>query len=154
MINSSIKDYLIQTQQLFGDNLFLTTTNDDFFVISEGNLDSKILFVKESSNNSALNKEEKLLFYKILKALNLSLNDIFLITISEDETNNKFSSFSNQLEPLIIVILGSCISKIFLSNIYKNTNIISTFSLKKIIDDSSCKKFVWKDLKPILGILK
>ena len=153
MINSSIKDYLIQTQQLFGDNLFLTTTNDDFFVISEGNLDSKILFIKESLDNNILDKEEKKLFSNILKALNLSLDDIFLIS-TLDKSNTKFSSFYDKIEPLVIVVFGSFVSDFFLKNIYKKANIISTYSLTEMINDSNCKKYVWKDLKPILTMLK
>ena len=44
MTNNSIKDYLTQTQQLFGDHLILS--NIDYCVLGDGNLDSKILFIK------------------------------------------------------------------------------------------------------------
>ena len=69
MISDSLKNYFIQTQQLFGDNLILPTIGTDFYVIKEGDLNSKILFIKESSNNSNLNKTinkvEKLIKRKI-----------------------------------------------------------------------------------------
>ena len=151
MTNNSIKDYLTQTQQLFGDHLILS--NIDYCVLGDGNLDSKILFIKESLDNNILDKEEKKLFSNILKALNLSLDDIFLIS-TLDKSNTKFSSFYDKIEPLVIVVFGSFISDFFLKNIYKKANIISTYSLTEMINDSNCKKYVWKDLKPILTMLK
>jgi len=154
MISNSLKDYLIQTQQLFGDDLILPNIDTDFFIETEGNLDSKILFIKESSNNDILNKEEKTLFSNILKALNLSLKDIFLISISEDQKINTFSSFSSKIEPLIIVVFGSYISKKFLKKIYKEANIICTHSLVEMSNNLKYKKDAWKNLKPILTMLK
>ena len=82
MLSDSLKKYFIQTQQLFGDNLILSTIGTDFFVIQEGDLNSKFLFIKESLDDSAIKEKEKILFSNILKALNLSLNDIFLMSIS------------------------------------------------------------------------
>ena len=154
MLSDSLKNYFIQTQQLFGDNLILPIIETDFFVIKEGDLNSKILFIKESLDDSTIKEKEKTLFSNILKALNLSLNDIFLMSISEDKGNTKFSSLSGKIEPLVIVIFGSCISKIFLNDIYKGANIISTYSLVEMINNSNCKKSVWKDLKSILTIIK
>ena len=154
MLSDSLKNYFIQTQQLFGDNLILPTIRTDFFVIKEGDLNSKILFIKESLDDSSIKEKEKILFSNILKALNLSLNDIFVLSISEDKVNTTFSSLSSKIEPLVIVIFGSCISKIFLNDIYKGANIISTYSLVEMINNSNCKKYVWKDLKSILTIIK
>ena len=82
-------------------------------MLGDGNLDSKILFIKESIDNNILNKEEKKLFSNILKALNLSFDDIFLIS-TLDKSNSKFSSFYDKIEPLIIVVFGSFISDFFL----------------------------------------
>ena len=154
MLSDSLKNYLIQTQQLFGDNVILPTIGTDFFVITEGDLNSKILFIKESLDDNPIKEKEKILFSNILKALNLSLNNIFLMSISKDKENTKFSSLSNKIEPLVIVIFGSCISKIFLNDLYKGVNIISTYSLVEMINNSNCKKSVWKDLKSILTIIK
>jgi len=154
MISNSLKDYLIQTQQLFGDDLILPNIDTDFFIEAEGNLESKILFIKESSNNSNLNKEEKILFSNILKALNLSLKDILLISISKDQKINTFSSFSSKIEPLIIVIFSSSILKDFFKNFYKEANIICTHSLLDMINNLKYKKDAWKNLKPILTMLK
>jgi len=154
MISNSLKDYLIQTQQLFGDDLILSNIDTDFFIETEGNLKSNILFIKESSNNKILNKEEKILFSNILKALKLSIKDIFLMSISKDQKINTFSSFSVRIEPSIIVVFGSCISKDFLENFYKETMIISTHSLLDMINNLNYKKDAWKNLKPILTMLK
>ena len=71
------------------------------------------------------------------------------MSISKDKENTKFSSLSNKIEPLVIVIFGSC-----LNDIYKGVNIISTYSLVEMINNSNCKKSVWKDLKSILTIIK
>ncbi len=154
MINNSLKDYLIQTQQLFGDDLILPNIDTDFFIETEGNLESKILFIKESSNKNNSNKEEKILFSNILKALNLSLKDIFLISILENQKINTFNSFSSKIKPLIIIVFGSCISKDFLKNFYQEANIIHTHSLLDMINNLEYKKDAWKNLKPILTILK
>jgi len=154
MINNSLKDYLIQTQQLFGDDLILPNIDTDFFIETEGNLESKILFIKESSNKNNSNKEEKILFSNILKALNLSLKDIFLISISENQKINTLNSFSSKIKPLIIIVFGSCISKDFLKNFYQEANIIYTHSLLDMINNLEYKKDAWKNLKPILTILK
>ena len=54
----------------------------------------------------------------------------------------------------MIVTFGLSISKIFLNNRYKGINVISTYSLMDIINDLSLKKHVWKDLKPILSVIK
>ena len=154
MINNSLKDYLIQTQQLFGDDLILPNIDTDFFIETQGNLESKILFIKESSNKNNSNKEEKILFSNILKALNLSLKDIFLISILENQKINTFNSFSSKIKPLIIIVFGSCISKDFLKIFYKEANIIHTHSLLDMINNLEYKKDAWKNLKPILTILK
>jgi DNA polymerase III psi subunit len=154
MISNSLKDYLIQTQQLFGDDLILPNIDTDFFIETEGNLESKILFIKESSNKNNSNKEEKILFSNILKALNLSLKDIFLISILENQKINTFNSFSSKIKPLIIIVFGSCISKDFLKNFYQEANIIHTHSLLDMINNLEYKKDAWKNLKPILTILK
>ena len=152
MKSNSVKNYFIQFQQLFGDNLILSSVQNDFFVIEEGNQDAKILFIRKSLSDNFLNKEEKKLFNKILKALNLSYNDIFLMSLSEDQKNTTFSLSFNKVKPLLVVIFGSSISKKFLSNNYKGINIISTYSLIEVINDPNLKKYVWKDLKPILDI--
>ncbi len=154
MINNSIKNYLTQTQQLFGDDLILSNIDADFFVDGKGSLDSKILFIKESLIDDNLKEEEKILFSNILKALNLSTDDIFSMSISDDQKNDKFSLLSNKITPSIIVVFGSCISEFFLKKIYRNKKIIFTYSLLDMINDSNYKKSVWKDLKPILNILK
>ena len=154
MINNSLKDYLFQTQQLFGDDLILPNIDTDFFIGTEGNLESKILFIKESSNKNNSNKEEKILFSNILKALNLSLKDIFLISILENQKINTFNSFSSKIKPLIIIVFGSCISKDFLKNFYQEANIIHTHSLLDMINNLEYKKDAWKNLKPILTMLK
>ena len=154
MISNALKNYLIQTQELFGDDLILPNIETDFFIEIEGNLESKILFIKESSNSNNLNKEEKILFSNILKALNLSLKDIFLISISKDQKINTFSSFSSKIKPLIIIVFGSYISKDFLNFFYKEANIIFTHSLVDMINNLKYKKDAWKNLKPILNMLK
>ena len=151
--SNTIKNYLIQTQQLFGDHLILSDIKYDFFVSEEGNVNSKILFIKEPLENDSLHKKEKILFTNILKALGLAYEDIFLMILSKNRENIKFSASFNKLKPLIIIVFGS-ISDYFLNNKYKGVNIIYTYSLLDMIKDKSVKKNVWKDLKPILNILK
>ena len=150
--SNTIKNYLIQTHQLFGDSLILSDIKYDFFVSEEGNINSKILFIKEPLQDDYLNEKEKILFANILKALGLVYEDIFLMTLSKKRENVKFSSSFNKLKPLIIIVFGS-ISDYFLNNKYKGVNIIYTYSLLDMIKDKSIKKDVWKDLKPILNIL-
>ena len=152
MKNNLLKNYLIQTQQLFGNNLILSTNETNFPIIEEGNPNSKILFIKEFVDDEILYKKEKKLFSKILKALNLSYDKIFLMSHLKDAKNN-FSNSFKRIKPLVIVILGSSISEFFCSNNYKGIKIISTYSLIDILNNSTYKKYVWNDLKPILDII-
>ena len=80
MINNYLKNYLIQTKQLFGNNLILANNEPNFPIIEKGNSNSKILFINEFIDNDTLYKKEKTLFSKILKALNLSDDNIFLMS--------------------------------------------------------------------------
>ena len=150
MTNNHLENYLIQTQQLFGNKLVLSDTNTDFYIVEEGNPSSNILFIKESLVDKELYEKEKKLFSNILKALNLSYNDIFMMTVSYNKKNIRFSSSFDKIQPSIIIIFGSSISKMFLNNNYKGINIISTYSLIEMINDQKLKKYVWNDLKPIL----
>ena len=153
MINNYLKNYLIQTRQLFGNNLIISNNKPSFSIIEEGNSNSKILFIKEFLDDDILYKKEKMLFSKILKALNLSYDKIFLMSHSENAKNDFKCSFE-KLKPLVIVIFGSHISDFFLDNNYKGIKIISTYSLIDILNDSRYKKYVWNDLKPILDIIE
>ena len=153
MINNYLKNYLIQTKQLFGNNLILSNNEPNFYVLEEGNPDSKILFIKEFLDDDILYKKEKVLFSKILKALNLSYDNIFLMSHSENSKNDFKYSFE-KLKPLVIVTFGSHISNFFSNNNYKGIKIISTYSLIDILNDSRYKKYVWTKLKPILDIIK
>lgn len=150
MTNNYLENYLIQTQQLFGNKLVLSDTNADFFIVEEGNPNSNILFIKESLVDKELHEKEKKLFYNILKALNLSYDDIFMMTVSYNKKNIRFSSSFDKIQPSIIIVFGSSISKMFLNNNYKGIKIISTYSLIEMINDKKLKKYVWNDLKPIL----
>tara|TARA_B100000029_G_scaffold475801_1_gene519385 strand:+ start:713 stop:1171 length:459 start_codon:yes stop_codon:yes gene_type:complete len=150
MTNNYLENYLIQTQQLFGNKLVLSDTNTDFFIVEEGNPSSNILFIKESLVDKELYEKETKLFSNILKALNLSYNDIFMMTVSYNKKNIRFSSSFDKIQPSIIIVFGSSISKMFLNNNYKGINIISTYSLIEMINDQKLKKYVWNDLKPIL----
>ena len=153
MKNNSLKNYLIQTQQIFGNNLILPNIGPSFSIIEEGDSNSKILFIKEFLDNAILHEKEKILFSKILKALNLSCNEIFVMSRLKDG-KNKFNLCFEKLKPLVIIIFGSSISKLFLCKNYKGVKIISTYSLLDMINNSNCKKYVWNDLKPILDIIK
>ena len=153
MINNYLKNYLVQTKQLFGNKLILSNNETNFPVIEEGNPDSKILFIKEFLDDDILYKKEKVLFSKILKALNLSYDKIFLMSHSVNAKNDFKSSF-RKLKPLVIVTFGSHISNFFSNNNYKGIKIISTYSLIDILNDSRYKKYVWTKLKPILDIIK
>lgn len=153
MINNYLKNYLIQTKQLFGNNLILANNEPNFPIIEKGNSNSKILFINEFIDNDILYKKEKTLFSKILKALNLSDDNIFLMSYSEN-AKNEFKYSFEKLKPLVIVIFGSHISNFFSNNNYKGIKIISTYSLIDILNDSRYKKYVWNDLKPILDIIK
>ena len=150
MTNNYLENYLIQTQQLFGNKLVLSDTNTDFFIVEEGNPSSNILFIKESLVDKELYEKEKKLFSNILKALNLSYNDIFMMTVSYNKKNIRFSSSFDKIQPSIIIVFGYSISKMFLNNNYKGIDIISTYSLIEMINDQKLKKYVWNDLKPIL----
>ena len=90
MLSDSLKNYLIQTQQLFGDNLILPTIGTDFFVITEGDLNSKILFIKESLDDNPIKEKEKILFYNILRRIALTAYFFQIESFFEVHAQNLF----------------------------------------------------------------
>jgi len=158
MINNDFQKYLIQTKELFGDLLFIDKKTRSEF-IQYGNINSKIVFVKNSTSNI----EEKIIFQNMLRALKLSVEKVLnidLINLNNFE-NSKINNALKETKSNIVVILGLDISKYILgmdchsdslrTNDYTiyDKKVIPTYSLKDMITDKKFKKYVWNDLKAI-----
>ena len=157
---NSIYRYLIQTQSLFGDILYLEKKNTNDSFCKSGNVNSDLVFIK----NFSLIKEQKTIFLNILKALDLSIDQILLIELigSRFKTDKNLEYLLNKLNSKIIITLGLDISQFLLNtkdslellrnknNIFLNSKLIPTYSLDDIENNPDLKKYVWNDLRKIL----
>ena len=160
MPNQLVLKYLHQTQELFGDTLYLHSKSNNINFYESGNTNSNIIFIK----NIFSNNEEQLIFNKILKALKLSQNQFFIIDIinSNMKSDKKLKSLLNQLNSKFIITLGLEASHFLLDtnksldilrtqkNYFKTSKVISTYSIQDIMINSNLKKHMWNDLKIIL----
>tara|TARA_B100002051_G_C16632419_1_gene584003 strand:+ start:596 stop:1078 length:483 start_codon:yes stop_codon:yes gene_type:complete len=160
MPNQLVLKYLHQTQELFGDTLYLHSKSNNINFYESGNINSNIIFIK----NIFSNNEEQLIFNKILKALKLSQNQFFIIDIinSNMKSDKKLKSLLNQLNSKFIITLGLEVSHFLLDtnksldilrtqkNYFKTSKVISTYSIQDIMINSNLKKHMWNDLKIIL----
>ena len=160
MLNQLISKYLHQTQELFGDTLYLQNKNKGVNFYQFGDINSNIVFIK----NFLSNKDEQMVFSNILKALNLSQDQVFIIDCMNPniKSDKKLQSLINRLNSKIIVTLGLDISQFLLNtnknldflrkknNFFKDTKVIPTYSMQDIRNDSKLKRHVWNDLKIIL----
>jgi len=160
MPNQLVLNYLYQTQELFGDTLYLYSKSNNINFHESGNINSDIIFIK----NIFSNNEEQLIFNKILKALKLSQNQFFIIDIinSNIKSDKKLKSLLNQLNSKFIITLGLEVSHFLLDtnksldilriqkNYFKTSKVISTYSIQDIMINSNLKKHMWNDLKTIL----
>ena len=156
MLNQSVSKYLHQTQELFGNTLYLQRQDSGENFYEFGDINSDIVFIKNFSSD----KEEYAIFNKILKALNLSEDNIFIIDYIKSD--KKLQTLINKLNPKIIVSLGSDISQFLLNtnehldslraknNFFKEAKVIPTYSIRNIKNNLDLKRYVWNDLKIIL----
>ena len=157
---NSIYRYLIQTQRLFGDSLYTKKENTNNSFCKSGNVNSDLVFIKNFSSI----KEQKTIFLNILKALDLSIDQILLIDLidSRFKTDKNLKYLLNKLNSKIIITLGLDISQFLLNtkdslellrnknNIFLNSKLIPTYSLDDIENNPDLKKYIWNDLRKIL----
>ena len=124
-----------------------------------GDIDSNFVFIKDYSTN----KNEIDIFNKILKALNMLPEKILVINClgNDYKKDDSLISFIKKLSLKDIIIFGEDISQYILktdkdikemrknNNIFNNTNIIPTYSIKDIIINVDLKKRLWNDIKVI-----
>jgi hypothetical protein len=167
-VKNNLKQYFIQQKQLFGDRFFIKRKElklDYFFYyrIVSGSKNAKIIFLKEFLPNNKFMDEESELLNKILKALNLSKEEISVLEVSDKKQSDftSFDSFHKLINLSSIIVLGLKAAQIIFKsddnfynlknkyNKYKKANLIITYSLKDIMNDLSLKKYVWDDIKII-----
>ena len=160
MLNHLVSKYLHQTQELFGNTLYLQNKGSDVNFYEFGDINSDIIFIK----NFLSNKDEQMVFNNILKALNLSQDQVFIVDCinSNIKSDKKLQSLINKLNSKIIITLGLDISQFLLNttenldslrkknNFFKEAKVISTYSIQDIINNSNLKRHAWNDLKIIL----
>ena len=160
IFKNSIYKYLIQTQSLFGDVLYTEKENTNDSFCKSGNVNSDLVFIK----NFSLIKEQKTIFLNILKALNLSIDQILIIELidSRFKTDKNLKYLLNKLNSKFIITLGLDISQFLLNTkdslellrnkntMFLNSKLIPTYSLDDMTNNPDLKKYVWNDLRKIL----
>mgnify|MGYP001270617703 FL=1 len=195
MKNDIIK-YLKQYNELYSEELFINNSLDLNYVSSEKNKNItnysnsinnfffeknnlNILFIEQTYlNKSSYNQknnanESSKLFDKILSAIQLKRNNIYILnllnyrysqarSVTIKEINRCKKIFNKQLEiirPKVIVGLGESISQTLLNTkdslcdlrnkIYKyeNIDLLPTYHPMELLADNNLKKDAWKDYK-------
>ena len=157
MNNQLVYRYFKQYQELFGNTVYTKKKTKTSFNVS-GAIDSSFVFIKDYSNN----KNELDIFNKILKALNMLPEKILVIDyLGNNYKDDSLISFIKKLSLKNIIIFGEEISQYILktdkdikemrkdNNIFNNTNIIPTYSIKDIIVNIDLKKRLFNDIKVI-----
>ena len=160
MPNQLVLKYLHQTQELFGDTLYFENKSNNINFYEFGDIKSDIVFIK----NLLSSNKEQLIFNKILKALNLSQSQVFIIDFinSNTKSDKQLSSLLNKLNSKFIITLGLDISHFLLdtdksldilriqNHSFKKSKVIPTYSIQDVINNPDLKKHMWNDLKIIL----
>ncbi len=160
--------------------------NSSNIILGEGNINSPLMFVgeapssnKNSTNNSTLNEEVDTLFKKMLNAINIKKENIYLtyainFKLEDNYKPNtseikKYSIFLQKhisiIKPKIIILMGSTSMESltgiktnvsqergkWIDIIVKNTSypVIITFNPSYLLRYPEYKKYSWSDLKNI-----
>ena len=150
MKNNLVKNYLCQTQQLYGDKLILKSKIINSFGTIKGPKKSQYVFIKSLSSDNSFEKKEIELLKKILKALKLTFKDIIFINVKKSFKGMLTSDDLKNLDFNHCILFGYDLGNIFKKENFENKNLVLTYSIKEIIDDSSLKKKLWDDIKFIL----
>ena len=158
MDNYLVQRYFSQYQELFGNTVYTNKKIKTSFNVS-GNKNSSIVFLKKYP----IDKIEIDIFNKILKALNMSNEEVLVIDClgSNYNSKDKLISFLEKLNLTYIVAFGEEISQYILrtdykieeirkkNNMFNKLKVIATYSIKDIINKLDFKKKLWKDIKVI-----
>ena len=158
MDNYLVQRYFSQYQELFGNTVYTNKKIKTSFNVS-GNKNSSIVFLKKYP----IDKIEIDIFNKILKALNMSNEEVLVIDCLGSNYNSKYKliSFLEKLNLTYIVAFGEEISQHILradykieeirkkNNMFNKIKVIATYSIKDIINNLDFKKKLWKDIKVI-----
>ena len=162
---NDISKYIDQYKDIYGKELYLKRIlSSNIFFSSLGNPNSKIVFLEEDNKSiteSLRNKSDKL-FDKILSAVNLNREKIYLLKIKKTDLHPKYiTSHLKEKNFKLIVCLGNNIREIFFSNNnnslnfknrilkYEDFDIIQTFHPIELLDEPKLKRSVWEDFKLI-----
>ena len=88
---------MIQTKHLFGDQLFLNDSVENFLLDKANSSNSDITIIKEKTLDNKLDKVESILLKKILKSINFSIEQTSIITLLDFGIQNRLclDSFLN-----------------------------------------------------------
>ena len=116
-LRNDFRQYMIQTKDLFGNELFLNNSIEDLLVDRVDVPNSNITIIKETILDNELANEESVLLKKILKSINFSINQASIITLLNFGIENKLclDSLFSELSSKTIIIFCSDIIK-FSSN--------------------------------------
>ncbi|OQY00937.1 MAG: hypothetical protein B6I26_06640 [Desulfobacteraceae bacterium 4572_130] len=146
---------------------------DDCSLIEQGLYNAKLFIIKDHllSPNEIINTPYDgyagKIIVKILQAMNLTKNDVYILSIDSTCKNinsciNYIKEQINLVKPKIILLFGDFITKIFLEtnkplynlrgrfHNYKDIKVMATFHPDSFIKEPLKKRDVWTDIKIII----
>ncbi len=179
----TFNQFLEQQIELYGDDLvidkgLLNSQNelieekieqDEPFWETKGDSSQKAWIIIDAitrdGNNYAFDLNDKAgdLFVKILKAIQLTVNDLFIISIGDlrngvDIATNRVNELFEDSKPKAILCFGDNATRIFFNTFdvqksrnqvidYKDVKVLTTFHPAKLLETPALKHDTWKDVQ-------
>lgn len=131
--------------------------NEDFSY--KGNRDSGILFLLRNTEHEYFSPEAEEAFGKILKALQLTWEEVTLLNLAQAQNPADFKKIMQFFAPKKIALLGVGTDYLKLPQITFNTFVkgkvavvFNTFDFESILDHQSHKKEFWTQFKAFINI--
>jgi hypothetical protein len=158
MLNDQQYSYINWLEQRGLTPLELKEKEEDNFIVKHSKkVAAKVVFIKKYEQD-LFSLEEKNLFLKILKALNISPQKVMVIGYSQQQLDLNSLIKIVELHKLnCAVILESDFNKNLFGEWMKDSPLqvptVSTWSLKDILCDPSLKKSAWGHYQKIIHLL-
>lgn len=145
-----------------------STIEKEELIYGEGSAQAKLFFVGESAE-----QEEHKLLTKIIEAMKLKREDVYVANISKNSNEAKITPLLKErilsIQPKIVIALGSMTTAILTQSKTgisalrgrfhplpwdKNIFVMPTFHPAYLLKNPAAKSLVWEDMKIILNKLK
>ena len=135
--------------------------------LTEGSTTAKLIFLAESTGPAEELKTTPFsgkvdeLFKKIISAMGLTLNDVYIANIIKGDPSSNLEPFLfrtiETMQPKVIVVLGETSLPLYKQRgqfvNYQGTKLISTFHPSYLLQHPEAKKEVWEDMKKVMAQL-